>query len=213
MEKSTSKRKEREREARREAILEAAARVLSVKSYYEATLDEIAAEAELAKGTLYNYYKDKQSLFFSLLNRGFDGFQQRVDEAIAMGGTLEEQVRRQLAFTCDHVKAHKYMFRIVITTGGHLSEDHRSQLMDMIVNALVEASEKLADHLASLPETRHLPRADLMTGCKVLFAASRQIHMRISKSGEEGMPAEEIENYTRFIVRGLTAEKPEGNHG
>ena len=63
MEKPTAKRKEREKEARKHAILEAAARVFSRKNFGEATLDEIAIDAELSKGTLYNYFKDKQDLF------------------------------------------------------------------------------------------------------------------------------------------------------
>ena len=33
-------------------------------------MDEIATEAELSKATLYLYFKDKESLFFAVVNRG-----------------------------------------------------------------------------------------------------------------------------------------------
>lgn len=56
MEKPTIKRKEREKEARREAILNAAASVFVRKGYYEATLDEIATEAEMAMNVLMRFF-------------------------------------------------------------------------------------------------------------------------------------------------------------
>ena len=46
-------RKEREKEARKNLILDAAERVFQAKSIQNATMDDIAHEAELAKGTIY----------------------------------------------------------------------------------------------------------------------------------------------------------------
>ena len=56
-------RKERERLARRQAILRAARQVFAEKGYTLATLDEIAERAEFGKGTLYNYFDSKEGLF------------------------------------------------------------------------------------------------------------------------------------------------------
>lgn len=208
MEKSTRKRKEREKEARREAILDAAARVLSHKSYYEATLDEIAAEAELAKGTIYNYYKDKPTLFFSLMRRGFDQFQQRVGEAIAEGGSLKDLVYRTLKNSLCNMAECKYMLRVIISAGAHLSEDYQQQLVEMIRDELELAAERLAEAFAIQPETKYLPEADRITGAKILFASARQIHIRLVTSPDDQIQEEEIENYTRLLVRALTAENP-----
>ena len=33
-------------------------------------MDEIANEAELSKATIYTYFKDKESLFFAVVNSG-----------------------------------------------------------------------------------------------------------------------------------------------
>ncbi|MBN1150032.1 TetR/AcrR family transcriptional regulator [candidate division WOR-3 bacterium] len=44
-------------------IIRAVLKVISKKYFGEVTLDEIAEEAELAKGTLYLYFKDKEELF------------------------------------------------------------------------------------------------------------------------------------------------------
>ncbi len=60
-------RRDRERLARRTAILDAAQAVFAEKGYEQATLDEVAERAEFGKGTLYNYFPDgKEELFFTL---------------------------------------------------------------------------------------------------------------------------------------------------
>ena len=60
-------RRDRERLARRAAMLDAALVVFADKGYAGATLDEIAERAEFGKGTLYNYFPDgKDELFLTL---------------------------------------------------------------------------------------------------------------------------------------------------
>jgi AcrR family transcriptional regulator len=61
------KRKMREKNLRIESILEAAKKVFFSKGYTKATMDEIALEAEISKPTIYQYFKSKDDLFFSLM--------------------------------------------------------------------------------------------------------------------------------------------------
>jgi AcrR family transcriptional regulator len=63
-------RKEREKEQRREDILDAAQRVFFEKGLAVATMDDIAETAELSKGTLYLYYKSKEDLYLTVMMRG-----------------------------------------------------------------------------------------------------------------------------------------------
>ena len=65
-------RKEREKEHRREEILDAAQRVFFEKGLAASTMDDIAETAELSKGTLYLYYKSKEDLYLTVMMRGLD---------------------------------------------------------------------------------------------------------------------------------------------
>ena len=65
-------RKEREKGHRREEILDAAQEVFFEKGLYVATMDEIAEKAELSKGTLYLYYKNKEDLYIAVMMRGME---------------------------------------------------------------------------------------------------------------------------------------------
>lgn len=63
-------RKEREKEHRREEILDAAQVAFFERGLATATMDEIAEKAELSKGTLYLYYKSKEDLYLAVMMRG-----------------------------------------------------------------------------------------------------------------------------------------------
>jgi AcrR family transcriptional regulator len=52
-----------------ERMLDAAARLFGTQRFHEARMDDIAAEAEVSKGTLYRYFKDKEELYLALLDR------------------------------------------------------------------------------------------------------------------------------------------------
>ena len=64
---SSLSRRERERRRRQQAMLDAARSVFAEKGYADATLDEIAEQAEFGKGTLYNYFeRGKEGLLFAV---------------------------------------------------------------------------------------------------------------------------------------------------
>ena len=63
-------RKEREKEQRRQDIINAAETVFFSKGFQTATVDEIAEKAELSKGTVYLYFKSKEELAAAIVYRG-----------------------------------------------------------------------------------------------------------------------------------------------
>ena len=66
---STAERRLREREERIRSILEAALRVFAREGLRPATMDAIAAEAQLGKGTVYYYFPSKEALLEELIAR------------------------------------------------------------------------------------------------------------------------------------------------
>ncbi len=62
-------RRRRERKARRIHILDAAEKTFLEQGFDNVTVDDIAAKAEVAKGTLYLYFKNKNDLFVALMLR------------------------------------------------------------------------------------------------------------------------------------------------
>ncbi|MFC2115270.1 TetR/AcrR family transcriptional regulator [Bacteroidota bacterium] len=67
-----AERKEREKQQRRNDIIDAAERIFFTRGFENSTMDEVAAEAELSKGTLYLYFKSRDDLQFAIFMRGLD---------------------------------------------------------------------------------------------------------------------------------------------
>lgn len=63
---STKDRKEREKENRKEVILTAAEKVMTELGLYGLSIEAIAEETQLAKGTIYLYFKSKEEILSSL---------------------------------------------------------------------------------------------------------------------------------------------------
>ncbi len=76
-----AERKEREKEQRRNDIIDAAERVFFEKGISAATMDDIAEEAELSKGTIYLYFKSKEDLYLAIHFRGLGILKKMFQEA------------------------------------------------------------------------------------------------------------------------------------
>jgi TetR/AcrR family transcriptional regulator len=65
-----AERREREREQRRNDIIDAAEKIFFSRGFEEASMDDVAEQAELSKGTLYLYFKSKEELYLAIHLRG-----------------------------------------------------------------------------------------------------------------------------------------------
>lgn len=89
----TIERREREKLQRREDIVDAAEKVIFSKGYEVATMDDVAKEAELSKGTLYLYFKSKEELYFAIVLRAFKIMHQMMAEESGKYETGLQKVR------------------------------------------------------------------------------------------------------------------------
>jgi AcrR family transcriptional regulator len=67
--------------ARRQAILDAALSVFAERGFEAARLDDVAARAGVAKGTLYLYFRDKEALFEELVRGAVSPIIEAVSQA------------------------------------------------------------------------------------------------------------------------------------
>lgn len=77
-------------------ILDAADRLFARFGYRRTAMDDVAAEAGVAKGTLYLYFDSKAALFRAMQSRNFTLAERLCDAAEARGGTLADRIFGQL---------------------------------------------------------------------------------------------------------------------
>ncbi|WP_077302038.1 TetR/AcrR family transcriptional regulator [Virgibacillus pantothenticus] len=88
--------KERKIAEKKEEIIRMAIHVLSEKGYHGTTMEEIATNLLMTKGTVYYYFKDKQELLYQsqimLLNRSLQQIQEIKQQQIP----VEEKLRKSI---------------------------------------------------------------------------------------------------------------------
>lgn len=74
-------------------IIEAAVGILATKGYQKATIQEISKTAEVSDGTIYEYFKNKEDVLFSALERQFDQNLDSLEELFAISSPLRKLKR------------------------------------------------------------------------------------------------------------------------
>ena len=97
---STSTRKPRTEEDRKEQILAAARAAFDDKGYENATISDIVRRAGVAQGTFYLYFGSKRDAVLELARRPMEEIAARMESAIATVTSFEETIRAaaQIAF-------------------------------------------------------------------------------------------------------------------
>lgn len=82
--------------ARMEEILSSAAKLFYSKGYHATTIEDVARDVGMLKGSLYYYIRSKEDLLYELLLDVLVKGEERVESAIAEGKTPEEKLRLAL---------------------------------------------------------------------------------------------------------------------
>jgi AcrR family transcriptional regulator len=114
------KRKEREFNLRRAAILEQAGKIFAAKGFHDTTVAEIAGASGFAIGTLYQFFESKEQLYTVVLTEKlgmmYAGIQKAVDEETDLLMKIDTLVATQFRFVENNAE-----FCSIFVRGDHLS--------------------------------------------------------------------------------------------
>jgi AcrR family transcriptional regulator len=84
------------KEAVKDAILDATDRLLARYGYRKMTVEDIASEAGIGKGTVYLHFSSKEEVVLSHIDRIVDRLRDRLKEIAGSDGTAAERLREML---------------------------------------------------------------------------------------------------------------------
>ena len=99
-------RRERRKIATREALVTAAHEVIAVKGVYLAVIEEITERADVAKGSFYQYFRDRDDLLHVILSRRIEELHAIV-EATSPPRTFAERIRVLLRHHLEYFLRHE----------------------------------------------------------------------------------------------------------
>lgn len=118
---------------KRHLILDKALEVFTEKDYQHATVDEIADRAEIGKGTVYRYFKNKEELFLELLESAAELRRRTILENIQINEDLRGKLGRFVMSLLRFTKSQPQMFRLLTCEVGAAQSDF-SQKVSRIQN-------------------------------------------------------------------------------
>ncbi|MBY0409340.1 MAG: TetR/AcrR family transcriptional regulator, partial [Burkholderiaceae bacterium] len=92
--------REQQREAKRNAVLQAAAELFNERGFHATSLDDIAARLNVSKPTLYYYIKNKDEILLQCVRQGLNMMLEGIEASRTAGGRAIDQL-----MTCMRVYA------------------------------------------------------------------------------------------------------------
>ncbi|MCS7258952.1 MAG: TetR/AcrR family transcriptional regulator [candidate division WOR-3 bacterium] len=128
-------------ETKRNQILKAAEEVFAQKGFFKATIEEIAEQAQIAKGTVYLYFPDKPSIFINLLAKKLNETKMRLLEIKAETLSSEEKLRKIFDYLSKTLFKPKY---------AQLFQTHSEKVITLTNNIMSEFKEKVTPQLKEI---------------------------------------------------------------
>lgn len=125
-------RREREKQARYNAILDAAEQVFSEKGYERTSMDDIARTASLSRALLYVYFKDKAAIQRGIMLRAGQSLFERFRAARHTANTGLEQIRAMGASYYRFYLDEPDYFSALTMASTAMAEADEAQAVDML---------------------------------------------------------------------------------
>jgi len=186
---SRDERKKHRTEENRLFILEAAEKVFSQRGYSLTTVDEIAAEAQFSKATLYRYFRSKRELFLDVILNSFD-------EVV-----LElEKLRRKDLSAEEKLKELIHLFLRVFSKKIHVSRIFYAEKDAMKKILGIDPKEPLSHSAVHA----RIPKIFMDKGKEFSQAVTSTIQEGIDSGEFRDIDAEEASEVLGALVRGFS---------
>lgn len=138
-------------DTKKEQIRRAALAVFARRGFHGTTVEDIAQEAGIAKGTIYLYYTSKQEILIAIFRRYIDAMLDFVDglldSALSVSEILAEFVKRQIDMIREEPDLMRVLSRrslLALSDGDERMLEFQRYLLDRIAT-LLERGKKLGE--------------------------------------------------------------------
>ena len=209
----TNERRERERSAMREQILNAARELFAERGYEAVTMREIGKRIEYSATALYNHFADKEALVRELCRRDFSDFAQRfLDAVVGSKSPIDSMCRAGLVYL-SFAEQFPQHYRLMFMTPLPETPPEADEREDPRMNAYVFLRQLVDGLLAGKYLRADLTNPDLIAQtiwAVVHGAASLELTIDKQAGWLDFMPrrarfAEALRTLTRALFRDVDA--------
>lgn len=111
-------------------ILNSAGAVFAEHGFYKATISQIAAQAGVADGTLYLYFKNKDDILYQYISYKTEVVFEKMRAAVEKGKGAEEKLRLLIRCHLEEFQSDKHM-AVIFQSEARYLRDIQSQIKDI----------------------------------------------------------------------------------
>lgn len=187
-----------------EQILRAAIKTFAKKGFYNTRISDIAKEANIADGTIYLYFKNKDNLLVSLFEESMDQIIHMVEEKLANIKDPIEKLRAFIKFHFELIQKDKFLSEVIsveLRQSNKFIKEYKNikfrEYLNIISAIIKDGQEK------------GLIEKHLMPGIlkRIIFGALDELTLLWVLSGDTKYPAEKLSNDAAEVLINGIAKK------
>lgn len=180
-------------QARRDQILQAAARLFSERGYHATSMRDIGDAAGMLAGSLYAHIDGKEDLLFGIVQRAAEAFLNGVAAVQEAKGSPEEKLRRAMRAHIEVVAGDPEAARVFHHEWRALSGRRRTE-----VRRLRRRYEEMWDEMV-----RELPGADDPKAARLLVLSAANWTYTWYRPDGPMSPQQVADRFTDLLLQGL----------
>ena len=190
----TGSRLERRKARTATALLDAATRLFLARGYGAATVEDLAAEADVAVGSLYGHFGSKEGLYLAVVGRALELHERYMDEAYGRQAPPEEQLLAAADAYVRFYSEHPGFFRLfVFPPSDGPSPESMPALAELIAARIEAETERLAGAIGRAIESGVAREVDARRAATFLWGAWNGVIAMHLRSGRPALADGELE--------------------
>lgn len=188
-------------EKRKKAILKCAKRLFSTYGFYRTQISDIVKEIKVARGTIYQYFNNKQDIFITLLENAYTQWEAAISKSVdaidLKTTTPVEYFRLRIRSTLAYLIADPDICNIVMTMGFGLPAELEAatRQLEQKIRIIAENDFKLGLHNQHVRESLNPHYAGEM----IAGALLRSAYYALSRAKEDNQPVD-VDALTNEVV-------------
>lgn len=147
--------RERKKEKNRNDIIECAVSLFQEKGFVETSIDEIIEKADISRGTLYNYFPDKESIlagyFQNKVMASSEAFLTKLSAEKGIRAKLDSLLDFMYEILADDLELAGVYFRYRMKDFGNSFEQSQRSGMETLIVDLIKTAQENGEIRADVP--------------------------------------------------------------
>lgn len=190
-------------ECTRDQIIEAANRLFVQNGFHGTSMRQIAAQAGLALGGIYNHFASKEDIFLAVLMRYHPVFSLLPELESAQGDTVEEFIRDAAHKLISNVSGRETFLNLMFIELVEFNSLHVPQLFEMFYPRVLSLISRF---LQGREELRQIPTPVLIRAFVGLFFSYIITELLIGNNLPAAMQANSLDQFVEIFLHGILKE-------